>query len=142
MRSGGRINDPDAAQKMQKLLDLQSWMLVSQDSPLWYRGLALEPEEKLKRDLDKMLARLKVRYIVAAHTVRPKYDITPRFDNHVFMIDTGMLKEYFGGRASALEILNGRFTAYYSDGQQQLLLAPEGGGTVPAASHGDGERKP
>ena len=121
----GRLQAPAASEDLQKFLNLPNGTLMSEDSPLWYRGLALEPEENLRRNLDKMLVRLKVRYIVAAHSVRPKFDITPRFDNRVFLIDTGMLKPYFGGRASALEIQDGRFTAYYADGpQQQVLLGP------------------
>jgi len=120
----GRLQAPDASEDLQKFLNLPNGMLMSEDSPLWYRGLALEPEENLRRNLDKMLARLKVRYIVAAHTPRPKFSITPRFDNRVFLIDTGMLKPYFGGRASALEIQDGRFTAYYADGPQDVLLQP------------------
>src|SRR2546426_11777695 len=87
---------------------------------------SLEPEEKLKHDLDKMLARLKARYIVAAHTVRPKYDIMARFDNHVFLIDTGMLKPYYGGRASALEVRDGRFAAFYAvEEKPRALFAAE-----------------
>jgi hypothetical protein len=145
MQSG--FGDRDTALKMDKLLSLPSGLLMSPDSPLWYRGLALEPEEKLQRDLDKILARLKVRYLVAAHTVRPKFNITSHFDNHVFLIDTGMLKPYFGGRASALEIENERFTAYYADEEKQVLLAPEGGAApVGSAAHergpGDGEPRP
>ena len=130
----GRLQAPDASEDLQKFLNFPNGMLMSEDSPLWYRGLALEPEENLRRNLDKLLVRLKVQYIVAAHSVRPKFDITPRFDNRVFLIDTGMLKPYFGGRASALEIQDGRFTAYYADGpqQQQVLLGP-----APTAVQGD-----
>ncbi len=144
MQSGGGMNDSFATQDLQKFLDLPRGMLMATNSPLWYRGYALEPEEKLKKDLDAMMARLKVRYIVAGHTVRPKYSITTHFDNHVFLIDTGMLKAYFGGRASALEIQNGRFTAQYADGPDQVLLAPPGGAAVPASGHGNanGEHKP
>lgn len=137
----GKVEDPDAAQKILKLLSLQTWTIVSPDGPLWYRGLALESEERLKPDLEAMLARLNLRYIVAGHTVRPKYNITPRFDNHVFLIDTGMMRREYGGRASALEIQSGRFTAYYSNGEQQVLLAPEGGVTVPATSQSEGSKK-
>ena len=133
MQSGG-LAAPEAFEDVQKFLNLPNGMLMSEDSPLWYRGLALEPEENLRKGLDKMLSRLKVRYIVAAHTVRPKFDITPRFDHRVFLIDTGMLKPYFGGRASALEIQDGRFTAYYADGPQQVLLGP-----APTPAQGDGK---
>ncbi len=131
IQSGQRIN-PSAVDDLKKFLDLPSGLLMAENSPLWYRGLALEPEGELSKGLDKMLARLKVHYIVAAHTVRPKFDITPRFDNHVFLIDTGMLNAYFHGRASALEIQNGRFTAYYADGPARSLV-----GSASAATVGD-----
>ncbi|HXX22011.1 MAG TPA: hypothetical protein VEO19_02535 [Terriglobia bacterium] len=62
----------------------KKWLNVSPDGPLWHRGLALEPEEKLKARLEAMLERLSVQYMVAGHTVRPKFDIMPRFDNHGF----------------------------------------------------------
>lgn len=141
VESGQRSGFPDAVQDMQKLLGLQSWMLMASNSPLWYRGLALDPEEKLKSDLQKMLQHLNVHYLVAAHTVALKFDVTPRFDNHVFLIDTGMLKSYYHGRASALEIQKGRFTAYYSDGTQQVLVGAPGGTSVPAANLGEGGGK-
>jgi hypothetical protein len=138
-QSGPR--DFEAVEKMLRLLDSGTGLLVSPDSPFWYRGYTLEPEEKLWPDLDKMLSRLKVHYIVVAHTVRPKFDITSHFDKHVFLIDTGMLKPFFGGRASALEIEDGRFTAYYADAEKQVLLAPEAA-ALPAASPGAGDRQP
>ncbi len=139
MQSGS--HNSEAVENMLRLLDPSTGLLVSPDSPFWYRGYDLEAEEKLRHDLDKMLSRLKVHYIVAAHTVRPKFDITSHFDRHVFLIDTGMLKPFFGGRASALEIENGRFTAYYADAEKQVLLAPEAA-ALPAAGSGAGERQP
>jgi hypothetical protein len=135
IQARGQVEDPGAVQAMQKLMGVQTWFSVSPDSPVWYRGLALEPEEKLRKHLNSMLARLKAQYLVAGHTVRPKFDITPRFDNHVFLIDTGMLKESYGGRASALEIQNGGFTAYYSDEKPQILRAPDTGGSPGTAEH-------
>jgi hypothetical protein len=132
IQTRGQVEDREAAQQMQELSGLPNWLIVSPDGPLWYRGLALEPEETLKRPLEAMLARLKVRYIVAAHTVRPKFDIFPRFDNHVFLIDTGMLKEVYGGRGSALEFRDGIVTAYYSDGEPQVLVGVAGGATTPS----------
>ncbi|MGD0696716.1 MAG: metallophosphoesterase [Terriglobia bacterium] len=135
IQARGQVEDPEAVQQMKELSGVQNWLILSPDGPLWYRGLALEPEEKLKAPVEAMLARLKVRYIVAAHTVVPKHDIWPRFDNHVFLIDTGMLKEVFDGRGSALEFRNGGVTAYYTDGQPQVLVAPSVGATNPASGH-------
>jgi hypothetical protein len=137
----GQVEDPEAAWALQKLLGLSSWMIFSPDSPIWYRGLALQPEEGLKAGVDAMLKRLKAGYIVAGHTVRPKFDINGRFDNRVFLIDTGMLKEHYGGRASALEIQNGRFTAYYAGGEPQVLSGSEGGGAAPTPNPGEADSK-
>jgi hypothetical protein len=58
------------------------------------------------------------------HTVQSTFEITPRFANHVFLMDTGMLKEEYKGRPSALEIRNGRLTAYYADGEPKVLEPP------------------
>ncbi len=141
IRARGHIQDPAAVEQMQKLLGFQSWMAVSPEGPLWYRGLALEQEGNLAGDLNAMMSRLKVRYIVAGHTVETKGEITVRFDKHVFLIDTGMLKEVYRGRASAFEIQNGKYTAYYDDGETKVLAtsgdedknkpaAPQPGGRV------------
>ncbi len=140
IRARGRTEDPDSVQQMQGLLGFQSWMAVSPDGPLWYRGLALEPEEKLAGDFTAMLVRLKADYIVAGHTVESKGDIVARFDKHVFLIDTGMLKEAYRGKASALEIENGRISAYHGDGEPRILVAPAGGtaGSSPAQEPGYG----
>jgi Calcineurin-like phosphoesterase len=116
--------EPELKDELQKFLSFPTWFCNSPDSPIWYRGLALEPEEKLKAGLDAMLARLKIGYIVAGHTVRPKGVITQRFDNRVFLIDTGMLKSAYAGKASALEIHDGQFTAWYAGEKPQVLVPP------------------
>jgi hypothetical protein len=119
-------------------VDLLTW-LVSSNNPTWYRGLAEEPEAALGPGLDAMLARVKIGYIVAAHTVMPDFQIHQRFGNRVFLIDTGMLHSVFGGRASALEIQGGRFTAH-SLGQPPQVLAPRtnAGGSPAAAGQANG----
>ena len=127
----GYVEDLEAAQQMQSLLGYQEWKAVSENGPLWYRGLAQEPEDKLMGPLTELLTRLKARYVVSGHTTQSVFDIQPRFDNRVFLIDTGMLKEAYQGRASALEIQNGQFTAYYADGEPKILGSPAGGGALP-----------
>jgi hypothetical protein len=128
--------------QMQEFLNLQGWIMVSSDGPLWYRGYAQDPEEKLARGLEKTMSRLKVQHIVAAHTITDSRRITPRVDNRVFLIDTGMVfEEKHQGRASALEIQNGQFTAHYSNGEHQVLLKRESEGAAPALGHGQGNGK-
>ena len=134
--SAGGFGDRRTIEKMEEFLKLQKWASVSPDGPLWYRGYSEEPEGKLESGLQKIMARLKVQHIVAAHTITGSRHITSRFGNRVFLIDTGMVFEQsHQGLASALEIQNGQFTAYYSNGEQQVLLKRESAGTAPAPSN-------
>jgi Calcineurin-like phosphoesterase len=130
--------DTKRKDELEQFVALMTW-LVSPDHPTWYRGLATQPEQTLGPSLDAMMARLKIEYIVAGHTVMPDFQIHQRFDNRVFLIDTGMLHAVFGGKASALEIQDGRFTAY-SIGQPPRALPPHGArigrGTPSAATGG------
>ncbi len=123
VQAGGKM-PPELQNDLQKFISFSMWLMNSPDSPTWYRGLASEPEETLRSGVEAMLERLKSRYLVAGHTPQPKGEISPRFGNRVFLIDTGMLKSFFGGQASALEIRSGRFTAYYADEKPQVLPAP------------------
>ena len=68
--------------------------------------------------------RLEARAIVIGHTVSANGRIATRFGGRVVQIDTGMLAGAFypGGRASALEIHEGRFVAIYEDGREQLPI--------------------
>ena len=95
-----------------------------EDGPLWYRGLAVDSETELAADLTTMLERWQARAIVIGHTVAPNGRIATRFDGRVVQIDTGMLGGAFypGGRASALEIHDGRFVAIYEDGREPLPI--------------------
>jgi Calcineurin-like phosphoesterase len=123
----GSPDVPGDAQGVRQMLDLPNTLLMSSQSPLWYRGLALEPEDRNAKGLNKVLDRVGAHYIVVGHTVLPKFTVTARFDNRVFLIDTGMLKSYYGGRASALEIQGGKFTAYYADDPNPHRLVGENG---------------
>jgi hypothetical protein len=122
MQAQGENADPETMLQIRQLLRPNDWLIAHPNGPLWYRGLAQEPEDKLAGDLKGMLARLNARYIVSGHTVVSKSEITARFDNQVFLIDVGMLKDVYGGRAAALEIQNGRITARYSDGESKILV--------------------
>jgi topoisomerase IA-like protein len=52
-----------------------------------------------------------------------------------------VFEEQHGGRASALEILNGQFTAYYSNGEQNVLLRDESDRAAPALGDTQDKRK-
>jgi Calcineurin-like phosphoesterase len=93
------------------------------DGPLWYRGLAEEPDT-FAPAVDDILARQHASAIVVAHTVTPDSRIRTRFDGKVVQIDTGMQPAYVSsGRASALAIERGVMTAIYTDRKDVLTAA-------------------
>jgi len=93
------------------------------DGPLWYRGLAEESDD-FAPSVDDILAKQHARAIVIGHTVTRDSRVRPRFGGKVIQIDTGMQPAYVPtGRASALEIARGTFTAIYTD-RRDVLPAP------------------
>ena len=120
----GPVGEFEARPAVVRLLGYKTWITVSADGPLWYRGLATEPESKLDAPLAAMLERLKAAYIVAGHSVVVSKEVTARLGSRVFLIDTGMLGEVYSGRGSALEIKDGRFTAHRVDTTPRLLAPP------------------
>ena len=101
---------------------------------MWYRGLATLPEP----EIDGILANAHASAIVAAHTVVANARIVSRFGGKVFQIDTGMQAAYVpSGRASALEIRDGVFTAIYTS-SREVLVGPtatgKGGGDTAASA--------
>ena len=101
----------------------------SGDGPLWYRGLATEPEATFAPTVDRILGQVRARAIVVGHTPGPSIGrIVTRFGGRVILIDTGMLEGDFypGGVPSALELHNGTITAIY-DGRREPLSAPAPG---------------
>jgi hypothetical protein len=123
-KAGEKPVEVKAGAEIVRLLGYKNWITVSAAGPLWYRGLATEPESKLDESLTAMLERLKAKYIVVGHSVLVAKEVTARFDSRVFLMDPGMLKEAFAGRASALEIQDGRFTVYSIDAEPKVLPPP------------------
>ncbi len=124
--AANNADDIKAGPDILRLLDYKNWITVNADGPLWYRGLATEPEATLSGPLTAMLERLRARYIVAGHSVLVTKEVTTRFDSRVFLIDTGMLEESYAGRASALEMQGDRFTVFTTDADPRPLPAPAG----------------
>ena len=131
MQGTGKPLKAEAVRPIVLLADYRNWLLASPDGPLWFRGLAQGDEAALQAGVTAMLDRLQARFIAVGHTVQSKTDITPRFENRVFLLDTGMLASEYKGRPSALEIQDGRFTAHYADGDPVALPAPPGGSKIP-----------
>jgi hypothetical protein len=120
-----------------ELLKYGEWVSVKPDGPLWFRGYDQWSDEEGAAQVGKILDAYKATHIVVGHTVQRGGRMRPRFDNRVFLIDTGMLSSYYpGGRASALEICGGvKFTAEYMD-QQVVLVDPAAASSQGAAPAG------
>jgi hypothetical protein len=93
-----------------------------ESGPLWYRGLATEPEEAFAPRVAEVLTDLDARELVIGHTVSAGH-IRTRFGGRVLMIDTGMLGGDFArdGAPSALEIRGAELTAIYLSGRRENL---------------------
>jgi hypothetical protein len=96
----------------------------SESGPLWYRGLAEEPEDTFASTLTEILATAGARAIVIGHTVTPSLRIRTRFGGRVVQIDTGLLggSFYRGGVPSALEIRGASMRAIYTDRSEPLAF--------------------
>jgi hypothetical protein len=97
------------------------------DGPLWYRGLAQEPDA-FAPQVDDILSKLHARAIVIAHTVTNPGQVTVRFGGRVIQMDTGMQPAYVSdGKASALEIRGDQVTAIYVDRREPIAVPPRVG---------------
>ena len=105
---------------------IMSLLSATEDGPLWYRGMASEPEATFEPMLDSILRRLDARAVVIGHTPIAGGQITTRFGGRVVLIDTGMLggEFYPKGVASALETRDGALAAIYEDGRRMTITAP------------------
>jgi len=124
--SCGEINDTVRRELGRDLEKTKKAPLASltarEDGPLWYRGLANEPET-FAPQVKQILETQRARALVVGHSAYPG-PIRSRFDKTVFLIDTGMQPSYVPtGRASALEIRGEVFTAIYTD-SKQIIKTP------------------
>ncbi len=117
------------------LEQVASLFSASETGPLWYRGLANEPEAAFAPTLGVILERMGARAIVIGHTTVLPGKITPRLGGRVIQIDTGMVNGEFypGGVASALEFVGDKATAIYLDRREPLAVTLSAA-PAPAAS--------
>ncbi|THV07309.1 Metallo-dependent phosphatase [Dendrothele bispora CBS 962.96] len=68
-------------------------LLYDANGPLWYRGWALDDEEKACKDVDEVLKKTGTRRMVMGHT--PNFhNIVSRCDGKIIIIDTGISHAY------------------------------------------------
>lgn len=93
-------------------------ILYVPDSPLWNRDLALKEEESFQKTVDKILNNLEANHMIIAHTPKgspvipenqeDERELRTRFNEKVWMIDTG-IADYYYSVLSYLLYENGEF---------------------------------
>lgn len=104
----------------QEIMKVDSWLSISPDNALWYRGLATLTDDPAGGPFAALLQKYGATRFVTGHTPQPGGSITIRFGGRAVLIDTGMLASVYKGRPSALEINGGKLTAHYQDGKVAL----------------------
>lgn len=117
--------DSETIRILEKFLTINSWLVLHPEGPLWFRGYSKWPDVGGEILIDDVLNKLDAKHIVVGHSPQ-EGAIAPRFGGKIFLIDTGMLSSHYDGRASALEIQDGKFTALYGDERTLLLDTSEG----------------
>lgn len=94
-------------------------ILYMPDSPLWNRDFALKDEKSYGPVVDRILKNLDAKHMIIAHTPpgspvipeneRDEIILRTRFDQKIWMIDTG-IADYYHGILSYLRIENGKFS--------------------------------
>ena len=104
----------------QEILKIDGWTVVNPEGALWYRGLALEPDDPAGGPFAALLAKYGATRFVTGHTPQQNARINTRFGGRAILIDTGMLAAYYMGRPAALEIVGDKLTAIYETERQPL----------------------
>ena len=103
------------------------------DSVVWYRGNVGCSDLIERGRFEAVLRALDVRRVAIGHTPTPGRRLQSRFDGQLLMIDTGMLKSAYKGRAAAVILVDDTVTALYlDDSQNSIDVWPRRVGSRPA----------
>ncbi|NIP16848.1 MAG: protein-tyrosine-phosphatase [Xanthomonadales bacterium] len=99
-------------------------ILVDEEGPLWYRGLAQDDEGALSPVVDRILERYGANRIVVGHTPTGGV-VWPRFGSKVIVNDTGIAAHY-GGRDAYLDLSAEGPVAGYGEHRLSIPSAKDG----------------
>jgi hypothetical protein len=105
------LNDAVRAALRGRPLPAYGDILTNEEGPLWYRGLALNPEPSERALVEALLARHGVNHVVVGHTKRAS-TIFPRFGGSVILTDIAVPSGYADPRAYLIQD-NGEFIAVH-----------------------------
>jgi len=105
----------------QNVVNLGNSPLHGSEGPTWYRGTAacnsLLEGDRLSAALDKLDATR----VVVGHTTTVTRRVQQRMNGRVVEIDTGMLKENYGGSGNALIIEGDKLSVVNQDGESDSV---------------------
>jgi hypothetical protein len=101
----------------QEIMKIDSWVAINPEGPLWYRGLAVLPDDPAGGPFAALLQKYGAKRFVTGHTPQSRGSISVRYGGRALLIDTGMLASVYKGRPAALEIVGDKLTALYPDGK-------------------------
>lgn len=90
---------------------LKDGIVVDEEGPLWYRGLALLPEDEIAGHVETVLKSHGVHHIVIGHTPT-EGAVLPRLGGKILRIDVGLSAAY-GRRLACLVVEKGKMYAYH-----------------------------
>ena len=105
-----KINE-EVSREMRDFSKLEGGVVMDQEGPLWYRGLAQDDERPLAVHVKAVLERMGAKTIVIGHTPT-KGMVLPRFEGSVLLIDVG-LSEFYGSHTAALLVEAGKAFAIH-----------------------------
>ena len=113
--ASGNSKDTELDAAARRLLKLDSLELYDPDGSLWYRGNVGCNRLTEQDRLSSALQILGADHLVVGHTPTQGAAVLSRMNEMLLRIDTGMLNEYYGGRASALVIEGNEFSVVYAN---------------------------
>jgi hypothetical protein len=114
------------ADQLREFVALDRAVELGLDGPLWYRGsLYCKPLLELPT-LEAGLAALGARRVVVGHTPTGDRRLHALYGGRLVAADTGMLADYYDGRASALVLDDGDAEARYFAPPRSLSLPTDG----------------
>jgi Calcineurin-like phosphoesterase len=116
-----KLND-EISKEMRDFSKLEGGMVMDQEGPLWYRGLAQDDEKPLAPHVKSLLERLAAKTIVIGHTPT-KGMIMPRFEGKVLLIDVGLSAAY-GSHSACLVVEGGKQFAMHRGEKVPLPTMP------------------
>ncbi|MBN2265106.1 MAG: metallophosphoesterase [Candidatus Aminicenantes bacterium] len=112
----GRMRDPQQYRK-----PFHPKLVYDPDSPLWFRGLAAKSEEEAAGEVDRILANLGAKAMVIGHNYF-RYpggrspvvtrELVSRFQEKIWIMDTGISSMSYAGVPSAFIEENGAFRVW------------------------------